>query len=62
MMLISQCPKESPHFVRIIVRIIVGEYEQTAVYKRCNVVGKGPDSVLETASATFNPRNVKKKW
>ena len=30
------------------VRMIVGEYEQRAVYKRYNVVGSGPDSALET--------------
>ena len=30
-----------------IVRIIVGEYEQRAVHKRYNVVGNGPNSVLE---------------
>ena len=29
-----------------IVLVIVGEYEQRAVYKRNNVVGNGPDSVL----------------
>ena len=31
--------------------MIVGEYEQRAVYKRYNVVGNGPDSVLETFGA-----------
>ena len=34
-----------------IVRIIVGEYEQREVYKRCNVVDNGPDRVLETYGA-----------
>ena len=31
-----------------IVRMFVGEYEQRAVYTRCNVVSYGPDNVLET--------------
>ena len=39
------------------VRMILGEYKQT-VYKRYNVVGNGPDSVLETSCAIFNPENV----
>ena len=29
------------------IRIIEGEYEQRAGYKRYSVVGNGPDSVLE---------------
>ena len=28
--------------------MIVGEYNQRAVYKRDNVVGNGPDNILET--------------
>ena len=39
-------------------RMIVGEYEQTAVYKRYNVVGNVADIVLETSCVTFNPENV----
>ena len=31
----------------------VGEYEQRAIYKRYNVVGNGPDSVLETCHAIY---------
>ena len=31
--------------------MIVGEYEQRAVYKCYNVVGNGPDNVLETSGA-----------
>ena len=31
-----------------IVRMIVGEYEQRAIYKRYNVLGNGHHSVLET--------------
>ena len=33
--------------------MIVGENEHGAVYKRYDVVGNGPDSVLETSSAIF---------
>ena len=33
--------------------MVVGEYEPRAVYKRCNVVGNGPDSVLETSGAIY---------
>ena len=36
--------------------MILGEYEQTAVYKRYNVVGNGSDSVLETSGATFDAK------
>ena len=37
-----------------IVGMIVGEYVQRAVYKRYNVVGNGPDSVLETSSVIYH--------
>ena len=36
-----------------IVRIFAGEYKQRAVYKHCNVVGKGLYSVLETSFLVF---------
>ena len=29
----------------------VGDYEQRAVYKRYDVVGNGPDTVLKTSAA-----------
>ena len=33
--------------------MIVGEYEQRAVYKRYNAVDNGPDNVLETSGAIY---------
>ena len=39
-----------PHTVKIVL-MLVGEYEQRAVYKRFNVASNGPDSVLETSGA-----------
>ena len=36
-----------------IVSMIVGEYKQRAVYKRYNVVGNGPRSVLETSGVIY---------
>ena len=36
-----------------IVRMIVGEYEQRAVYKRYTVVGNGLDSVVETSGVIY---------
>ena len=36
-----------------IVRMIVGEYEQRAVYKCYHVVGNGSDIVLETSGAIY---------
>ena len=33
--------------------MIVSEDEQRVVYKRYNVVGNGPDSVLETSCAIY---------
>ena len=36
-----------------IVRMILGEYDQRAVYKRYNVVGNGPDSVLDILGAIY---------
>ena len=39
-------------FVKI-VYMIVGEYEQRAVYKRYNVVDNGPGSVLETSGVIY---------
>ena len=35
------------------IRIIEGEYEQRAVYKRSNVVGNGPGSVLKASGAIY---------
>ena len=48
-------PPPPPLCFAKIVRMIVGEYEQRAFYKRYNVhvVGNGPDSVLETSGATY---------
>ena len=37
--------------------MIVGENEQRAVYKRSNVVGNGPDSVLETVGAIYHAKS-----
>ena len=37
-----------------IVCIIAGEYEQGGVHKRYNVVGNGPDTVVETSGAVFS--------
>ena len=41
--------------------MIVGEYEQWAVYKYHNVVSNGPDNGLETYGAMFNPKNMLSK-
>ena len=43
------CPVEACLSLAKNVRMIVGEYERIAIYKRYNVVDNGPDSVLETA-------------
>ena len=36
-----------------IVCMIVGEFDQRAVYKRSNVIGNDPDSALETSGAIY---------
>ena len=36
-----------------IVPMIIGEYEQRALYKHYDVVGNGPDSVLLTFGAIY---------
>ena len=41
--------------------MILGQYEQRALYKRYNVGSDGGNSVLETFGATFNPENVLSK-
>ena len=33
--------------------MIVGEYEQSVVYKRYDVVGNGPDCVFETSNVIY---------
>ena len=38
----------------MIVCMIVGEYEQRAVYERYNVFGNGPNSVLETSGVIYH--------
>ena len=40
-------------FFSKIARMIVGEYRQRSVYKRYNVVGNGPDSVLKTSGCNL---------
>ena len=45
------CLSTPPTLLRKIVRWIVGEYEQKAVYKRYDILGNGSDSVLETSGA-----------
>ena len=42
-------------------RVIVGEYEQRAVYKRYNVVDNVPDCVLKTSGA-IHRTNYQIQW
>ena len=38
--------------------MIVGEYEQSVVYKRYDRVGNGPDCVFETSSVIYRVNSI----